>query len=67
MLTLRTALGSIPMLRVPRGGLCAGWAALLLGFAVAQAGASEPLRLSLMFSDNMVLQRGMPVPVGGWA
>lgn len=67
MLTPRTALGSIPFQRAPRRALRAGWAALLLGFAMAQAGAAEPLHLSQMFSDNMVLQRGKPVPVWGWA
>jgi len=35
--------------------------------AVAVATAAEDFRLATIFSDNMVLQREMPVPVWGWA
>jgi sialate O-acetylesterase len=31
------------------------------------APASTPLRLAGVFTDNMVLQQGMPVPIWGWA
>src|SRR5689334_1336774 len=38
---------------------------LLLSCVVCTANAE--VRLHALFSDNMVLQRGVPVPVWGWA
>lgn len=42
---------------------------LAIGGCVAAAGlrASAEVRLPAIFSDNMVLQQGQPVPVWGWA
>ena len=37
---------------------------LVVGFALA---ASAQLKVAALFSDNMVLQQGMPVAVWGWA
>src|SRR5690349_23083082 len=34
---------------------------------IATFGLQAELRLPALFSDNMVLQQGMPVPVWGWA
>jgi sialate O-acetylesterase len=51
-----------------RPGLC--FAAVLLVCAVQGASAqpaTEPLRLAKIFSDGLVVQRGAPIPVWGWA
>jgi sialate O-acetylesterase len=43
---------------------------LILGMVLgipAQAGSRAPVRLPRMFSDHMVLQRDIPLPVWGWA
>src|ERR1051326_6602611 len=39
---------------------------IVLGFCLATTVRSE-VRLPALFSDNMVLQQGMDVPVWGWA
>lgn len=49
----------------PRSGFVQLLAAVLLALACCSIGAQE--RLSQLFSDHMVMQRGMPVPVWGWA
>ncbi len=38
-----------------------------LAVAAAALGVRADVRLPALFSDHMVLQRGMPVPVWGWA
>ena len=45
----------------------AGLLALTLLFAAGPAAAAEPLWLPSIFSENMVLQREMPVPIWGRA
>jgi sialate O-acetylesterase len=35
--------------------------------SMCSAGAFAEVKLPAVFSDNMVLQRGMPIPVWGWA
>ena len=42
---------------------------LVVALAVARAAAAQdaPLRLARLFSDGVVLQRGTPIPVWGWA
>ena len=49
----------------PRSGFVQLLAAALLALACCGVGAQE--RLSQLFSDHMVMQRGMRVPVWGWA
>lgn len=41
--------------------------ALVALLLLASNGFSAPLSMTKLFSDNMVLQRDMPVPVWGWA
>ncbi len=43
------------------------WLLVLLLMGVALSGAFAEVRLAAMFSDNMVLQRDMLIPVWGWA
>jgi sialate O-acetylesterase len=40
---------------------------LAAGSAASQATPSGPVRLPRLFQDGMVLQRGAPIPVWGWA
>jgi len=56
----------VKSISTPAAHLLTPLCSVAFGLAATTAAPAADVRTSRLFSDNMVLQRGKPVPVWGW-